>query len=80
MAASQPVERPERSSRGCPWRCVVWNADAVVTIPLSALFRRGEDWAVFKVAHGSASLQPVRLGERNLRYAVVESGLSRATL
>jgi len=61
-------------------RCVVWNADAVVTIPLSALFRRGEDWAVFKVANGRASLQPVRLGERNLRYAVVESGLSPGDL
>jgi HlyD family secretion protein len=57
-------------------RCVVWNADAVLTIPLSALFRRGEDWAVFKVVHGRASLQAVTLGERNLRHAVVEGGLS----
>jgi HlyD family secretion protein len=57
-------------------RCVVWKADAALTIPLSALFRRGEEWAVFKAVNGRASLRTVVLGERNLRHAVVESGLS----
>ena len=57
-------------------RCVVWKADAALVVPLSALFRRQEDWAVFKVIDGRAHLQTVTLGERNLRDAVIEAGLA----
>jgi HlyD family secretion protein len=61
-------------------RCVVWKADAALVVPLSALFRRGDDWAVFKVIDGRAYLQAVRLGERNLRDAVIEAGLAAGDL
>jgi HlyD family secretion protein len=57
-------------------RCVVYKADTALTVPLSALFRRGEEWAVFKAVNGRAKLQTVTLGERNLQQAVVEAGLS----
>jgi HlyD family secretion protein len=61
-------------------RCVIWKADAALAVPLSALFRRGEDWAVFKVTGGRADVQAVRLGERNLRDAVIEAGLAAGDL
>ena len=57
-------------------RCVVWQADTALIVPLSALFRQKDDWAVFKVAGGRARLQTVTLGERNLRHAAIEAGLS----
>jgi HlyD family secretion protein len=59
-------------------RCVVWKTDSALIVPLSALFRRGEDWVVFKVLNGRAQLQTVTLGERNLHHAVVMAGLSAA--
>ncbi len=56
-------------------RIIVWSTDRALTVPLSALFRQGDSWAVFKAAQDRASLQKVSLGERNSRAAVVESGL-----
>ncbi len=56
-------------------RIVVWEADDVVQIPLSAAFRSGEDWAVF-VANGDvAEKRLVKLGRRNARQAEVQAGL-----
>ncbi len=57
-------------------RIVVWATDNALTVPLSALFRQGNDWAVFKVERGRVVLQRVAIGERNSSAAVVESGLS----
>ena len=57
-------------------RIVVWATDNALTVPLSALFRQGNDWAVFKVEGGRAALQRIGIGERNSSTAVVESGLS----
>jgi len=54
----------------------VWNAEDVLTVPVGALFRRGEDWAVFVVKDGRARSMPVQLGHRNNRMAEVTSGLS----
>lgn len=57
-------------------RIVVSKADNVLKVPVSALFRRGEDWAVF-VAQGSrASLRTVKIGRRNDSEAEVIDGLS----
>lgn len=68
-------------------RIVVWQADDVLKVPTSALFRRssglevdgegaeGEPWAVFVVADGKAKLRPVRIGRKNGLEAQVLSGL-----
>ncbi len=45
-------------------------------IPLGALFRDGDDWAVFVRRDGRASLRPVRIGHSNGRMAEVLDGLS----
>ena len=46
-----------------------------LTIPLGAVFKRGDDWATFVVSDGRARLRIVQLGPRGARQAVVESGL-----
>jgi HlyD family secretion protein len=54
----------------------IWNADDVLTLPVGALFRKGDDWAVFVVKDGRARVVPVRIDHRNSRSAEVISGLS----
>jgi HlyD family secretion protein len=55
----------------------VWNSDDVVTIPVGALFRKGDSWAVFLSKEGRARTRLVQIGHRNTsRVAEVISGLS----
>jgi HlyD family secretion protein len=55
----------------------VWKADDLLTLPVSALFRTGESWAVFAVRDGRARTTPIEDGQRNNRVALVTSGLSQ---
>jgi HlyD family secretion protein len=57
-------------------RIVIWQAPAVVKVPVSALLRRGEDWAVFVVEGGRARLRTVTVGHRNAREAEVVTGVA----
>ncbi len=57
-------------------RIVVWRGEGVPTVPIGALFRSGDGWAVFVVADGRAKLRPIEIGERNQRHARVVSGLA----
>lgn len=57
-------------------RVVVWDSPDVVTVPSGALFRSGENWAVFRVIDGKAALQPVEIGHRNGQVAEILSGIS----
>ncbi|HEX7669180.1 MAG TPA: HlyD family efflux transporter periplasmic adaptor subunit [Polyangiaceae bacterium] len=43
---------------------VTWEASDVVTVPASAVFRRGDGWAVFVFDGGRARLRPVEIGRR----------------
>jgi HlyD family secretion protein len=54
---------------------VIWSAKDVLTVPISALFRKGNDWAVFAVENGRARTAIVKIGHRNNRLAEVVSGL-----
>ena len=54
----------------------VWNSENAVTVPVGALFRQGEDWAVFSVRDGRAQTTLAQIGHRNNRLAEVLSGLS----
>lgn len=56
-------------------RIVTWSAPSVVRVPASALFRQGEDWAVYRVARGRAELVRVKVGRRNEDFAEVQEGL-----
>ena len=48
----------------------------VLRIPLSALFRQGEGWAVFVAQEGRAALRPVGVGRQNGLEAEITSGLA----
>lgn len=56
-------------------RIVVWEADDVVKVPTSALFRDGDSWAVFCVEDGHARLRHLKIGRRNGLEAQVLQGL-----
>ncbi len=57
-------------------RVTTWKADSVLTVPVAALFRRGDEWAVFAVKGGRARATPVKIGHRNARVAEIVSGLA----
>jgi len=59
-------------------RIVAWEAPDVLTVPTGALFRRGNDWAVFRVENARARTQAVELGQRNATDAEVKDGLQPA--
>jgi HlyD family secretion protein len=48
----------------------------VLQAPASALFRQGEDWAVFTIGDGIARRKKVEIGHRNGQVAEILSGLS----
>jgi HlyD family secretion protein len=56
---------------------VAWSSEGdVLKIPVTALFRKGEDWAVFRKDGNAARLVLVKIGQRNGREAEVLSGLA----
>ena len=57
-------------------KVVMWEADDVVQVPVSCLFRRGDGWAVFVVKDGLAELREVTVGRRNGTAAEITEGLS----
>ncbi len=54
----------------------VWQGKNVLAVPVAALFRRGDTWAVYRDDNGKAKHQEVSLGRRNDAYAEVLSGLA----
>jgi HlyD family secretion protein len=75
------IDPPEAWSRlGHDFRVTVhvtiWSADNVLAVPVSALFRKGDDWAVFVAKDGRARIALVRIDHRNTSSAEVISGLS----
>lgn len=56
-------------------RVVIWSGQDVVHVPISALFRKAETWAVFVVEDGKAVAREVGIGHQNDVQAEVLSGL-----
>jgi HlyD family secretion protein len=56
-------------------RIVVWEAPDVLKMPMSALFRAGDQWAVYEVRDGVAQRTIVELGQQTGREAEVLVGL-----
>ncbi|HDZ10197.1 efflux RND transporter periplasmic adaptor subunit [Pseudohongiella sp.] len=56
---------------------VVWQEDEVLTVPISALFRRDNNWHVFVVEQEQAVLRQIRIGRRNRDLAQVLDGLQQ---
>ncbi|MEO8467218.1 MAG: hypothetical protein ABI640_17960 [Gammaproteobacteria bacterium] len=55
---------------------VVWKGEGVLTVPVGALFRVNDSWAVFTASANRARTTFVKIGRRNNRVAEVMSGLS----
>lgn len=68
------------ASLGHDYRVVVhvttWSAPDALAVPVSALFRKGDRWAVFADDNGRAKIVPVTVGHRNNQIAEVLSGLA----
>lgn len=55
---------------------ILWEDDNVLQVPASALFRDGEDWALFVVQQDKAVKRDVQVGQRNGLSAQILSGIN----
>lgn len=56
-------------------RIVLWEGKDVLRVPMSALFKTGDDWQVFVVSGSKARTRTVQIGQRSTLYAEVLGGL-----
>ena len=56
-------------------RVVLWEEDDVLAVPLTALFRDGEKWAMFVQEDGRAVLRHVEVGQKNGVFAEIRAGV-----
>ena len=61
-------------------RVVIWETNDALRVPVSALFRRGETWSLFRVENGVAQLQDVEIGHLTSSQVEITSGLEEGTL
>ena len=61
-------------------RIIVWERPTELRVPVAALFRRDEAWAVFRIEDDRARLRSVRIGERGAEWAQVLEGLAEGDL
>jgi HlyD family secretion protein len=73
-----PVEK--RASVGDNFRVeariITWEADKVLKVASGAVFRRGDQHAVFAVRNGRATFQPVTIGRTSGTETEITSGLN----
>lgn len=58
----------------------LWQGEAILTIPVGALFRDGADWATYVLRDGRARVQVLSLGERNESLAQVLDGVQEGDI
>jgi HlyD family secretion protein len=76
------TDPPEAWSRlGHDYRVLIhvtiWRSEDALTVPVGALFRNAEGWAVFVVRDGRAHTVPIKTGHRNNRVVEITSGLAQ---
>jgi HlyD family secretion protein len=73
------LDKPEGVVIGDGYRVevsiIVWQSDDVLLLPVAALFRDGERWAVWVVDGGFARLQEIELGKRQGLWVEAAAGL-----
>jgi HlyD family secretion protein len=74
---TSPRERWDRLGHGyrVEPRIVLWESPDVLRVPLSALFRQGDKWAVFVARDRRAELRVVVIGQDDGLQAEVRAGL-----
>ncbi|MCG8359771.1 MAG: HlyD family efflux transporter periplasmic adaptor subunit [Kiloniellales bacterium] len=75
---TDPLEQRARLGHGyrVELRIVLWESEDVLRVPLTALFRNGDDWALFVANDGRVERRRVTLGQRNGLEAEILEGLS----
>jgi HlyD family secretion protein len=53
---------------------ILWEGKDVLNVPASALFRKGDGWALFAVENKRARIRMVQVGHRNGLLAEIVSG------
>jgi HlyD family secretion protein len=61
-------------------RIVRWEADGVLKVPIGALFRQGDQWAVYVIQDGRAHRTLIDIGQRNAQEAEVLNGLTEGAV
>ena len=76
VALDEPYERWHALGDGyaVDAAIVVWEEDATVQVPTSALVRTGDGWSVFVLQDGVAHARAVTLGRRGLRAVQIVEG------
>jgi len=54
---------------------ITWSSDAVLQVPVSALYRADGDWAVFRIENERARVARVEIGHMTDRHAEILTGL-----
>lgn len=57
-------------------RILVFDVPETITVPVSALLRAGDHWAVFVADHGRARKREVEISRRNGQDAAVSKGFA----
>jgi HlyD family secretion protein len=78
ITLTSPREEWERLTHGfrVEVRIAVWQEDDVLQVPIGALFRIGEEWAVFRNDNGRAATTIVDVGALNTEHAEILGGLA----
>lgn len=74
--APEAVDRPQAHDFRVDVRVVIDEANNAVRVPLGALFRRGEGWALYKVVDGRAVAVDVDARQADSHYRAVASGVA----
>lgn len=61
-------------------RITEWRTEDALQVPLSALFKRSGNWAVFAAADGIATEQILRIGPQGVQFAEVLDGLKEGDM
>jgi HlyD family secretion protein len=56
-------------------RIIIWKGEGILKIPASALFRVGQNWAVFVHQEGRARRREVEVGRQGTFEAEISKGL-----
>ena len=56
-------------------KIVVWDAENVLTVPSSALFRSGDEWNVFVIEAGRARQKVIKAGRQNAENTQILEGV-----
>jgi HlyD family secretion protein len=59
---------------------IIWEGKDVLQVPASAVFRRGDGWALFVMENRRAKLREVEIGRRNGRAAEIVNGIPEGTV